>query len=49
MWFGPGIAVAVAWASGAFPIQPLAWDLPYAADVAIKKKKKTKKKKMHAW
>ena len=27
------------------PIQPLAWDLPYAAPVALKIKKKKKKKK----
>ena len=26
--------------------QPLAWELPYAADVALKKKEKEKKKKM---
>ena len=26
------------------PIQPLAWDLPYAAGAALKKKKKKKKK-----
>ena len=27
------------------PSQPLAWELPYAADVALIKKKKKKKKK----
>ena len=26
------------------PIQPLAWELPYAADVALKRKKQTTKK-----
>ena len=27
------------------PIRPLAWELPYASDVALKKAKKAKKKK----
>ena len=27
------------------PIQPLAWELPYATDVALKRQKKKKKKK----
>ena len=27
------------------PIQPLAWELPYAAGAALRKKKKKKKKK----
>ena len=27
------------------PIQPLAWEIPYAAGVALKSKKKKKKKK----
>ena len=39
---GSQVAVAVVWA--VVLIQPLAWKLPYAADVALKKKKdKTKK------
>ena len=29
----------------AAPIQPLAWDLPYAMGTALKRKKKKKKKK----
>ena len=31
--------------AAAAPIQPLGWKLPYAADVALKKKKKETKKK----
>ena len=30
-------------------IQPLAWEFPYAADMALKKKKKKKKKKNYMW
>ena len=33
------------WAAVAAPIQPLAWELPYATGMALKKKKKKKKKK----
>ena len=33
---GSGVAVAVAQASAAAPIQPLAWELPYAAGAALK-------------
>ena len=33
-------AVAVVWASTAAPIRSLAWELPYAADAVIKRKKK---------
>ena len=36
------VAVAVAVAATA-PILPLAWELPYAAGVALKEKKKKKK------
>ena len=36
---GIAVAVAVAVASAVAPIQLLAWELPYATDVAIKKKK----------
>ena len=39
MWLRSGIAVAVAWDTAAAPVQPLAWELPYAAGVAVKKKK----------
>ena len=35
-WLGSGIAMAVA------PIRPLAWEPPYALDVALKSKKKKK-------
>ena len=37
---GDSIAVAVAWASAAAPIRPPAWELPYGAHVAGKRKKK---------
>ena len=39
---GSQVAVAVVWA--VVLIQPLAWKLPYAADVALKKKKTRPKK-----
>ena len=39
MWLGPHIAVAVA---AVAPIQPLAWEPPYALGVALKSKNKTK-------
>ena len=42
MWLRSGMAVAVAVASAAALIQPLAWKLPYAADVAVKITKKKK-------
>ena len=41
MWLRSCVAVAAAVAL----IQPLVWKLPYAADVAIKRKKKKKKKR----
>ena len=40
MWLGSGLTVAAVEAAAAAPIQPLAWKLPYAAGVALKKKKK---------
>ena len=43
MWFGFDVAVAVA--SAAALLQPLAWELPYATGAAIKRKKKKKKEK----
>ena len=43
MWLRSCVAVAAAVAL----IQPLVWKLPYAADVAIKRKKKKKKRKDH--
>ena len=42
MQLGSGVAVAVAQATAAALIQLLAWELPYAADEAVKKKKKKK-------
>ena len=40
-WLRSGVAVAVAYRLAAMaPIQSLAWELPYAAGVALKKKKK---------
>ena len=39
---GSCVAAAVAYVAAAAPTQPLAWELPYAADVAIKEKKKKK-------
>ena len=42
MRLGSGVAVAVA---SAAPIQPLAWEFPYAAGAAIKRKEKKKKEK----
>ena len=35
---GCGVAVAVVWASAIAPIQPLAWELPYADGASLKKK-----------
>ena len=39
MWLRSGVAVAVAQVGAATPLQPLAWELPYATDAALKKKK----------
>ena len=36
MWLRPSVAVVVAYATAKALIQPLAWELPYAARVAIK-------------
>ena len=41
MRLGSGIAVAVAQSSGTALIQPLTWELPYAAGAALKKKKES--------
>ena len=41
-WLRSGIAVAVLVA--AVPIQPLAWELPYAAGADLERKQKFKKK-----
>ena len=40
MWLGSGVAVAVAEASAAAPIGTLAWELPHAKGMALKRKKK---------
>ena len=40
MWFGFGIAVAVVKASVVAVIGPLAWEIPHATGVALKRKKK---------
>ena len=45
MWLGSGVAVAVVSAPTAAPIPPPAWELPYAAGLAIKRKKKIERKK----
>jgi len=37
-----GVAVATARMEASAPIQPLAWELPYAAGMAPKKKRKRK-------
>ena len=40
MWLGSGVAVAVMQASATAVIRPLAWELPYAAGAAVKRKRK---------
>ena len=40
MWLRSGVAVAVARPAAVAPIQPLAQELPYAAGVVLKRKKK---------
>ena len=44
MWLGSS-CLAVAVAGIAAPVEPLAWELPYAVHEAIKRKKKKKKRK----
>ena len=45
MWLGSScLAVAVAVAGIAAPVEPLAWELPYAVHETIKRKKKKKRK-----
>ena len=39
---GSGVAVAVVWSSAEAWIRPLAWELPYAGGVALKRKEKIK-------
>ena len=38
MWLRSGVAKAVAVASAAALVQPLAWELPHAAGAALKRK-----------
>ena len=44
---GPDLALLWLWCglAAVAPIQPLAWEPPYAADAALKEKEKEKKKK----
>ena len=44
MRLGSGVAVPVVRMASAVQIRPLAWKLPYAAGVALKKKKERKEK-----
>ena len=37
------------WPAGVAPIQPLAWEPPYAVSVALKRKKKKKRKGLHGF
>ena len=46
MRLGSGVAVPVVRMASAVQIRPLAWKLPYAAGVALKKKRKKEKKKL---
>ena len=41
---GSDLALLWLWLAAVAPIQPLAWELPYAADVALKSKTQPKKK-----
>ena len=45
MWLRFGVPMAVAYVAAAALIRPLAWELPCAAGVAIKRKKKKKRTK----
>jgi len=42
-WLRPRVAVAVVYV-GVTPIGPLAWELPHAVGVALKSKRKKKRK-----
>ena len=48
-WLGSGVAVAVAWPAAIAPIQPLAWELPYATDAALKNKPKKFNESLDKW
>ena len=43
MWLRFGVAMAMAQASGAALICPLAWELPYTTSATVKKKRKRKR------
>ena len=43
-WLESGIAVAVVWARGCSLDSTLAWELPYAAGMALKKKNNSNNK-----
>ena len=45
MWLGSGVAVVVGRPAAEAPIQPLAWELPYATGATLKKKKGKERKK----
>ena len=40
MWLGSGVPMAVVWTGSCSSIQPLDWEFPYAASVALKRGKK---------
>ena len=44
LWLGSSVAVAVVQTKAVALIQPLAWELSYATDVALKRKTETKTK-----
>ena len=44
MWLGSGVAVAVGRPVAEAWIQPLAWELPYATGMALKKSQKKEKR-----
>ena len=43
MQLGSQVAITVAVAAAAAPIQPLAWELPYTANLALKSQKKKRR------
>ena len=51
VYHGPALDLALLWlwyrVAAVAPIQPLAWELPYAAGAALKSKKKKKKVKYY--
>ena len=49
MQLGSGVAMALVQAGSCSPIQPLAWELPYAMNAALKKKEKDQIKLLFCW